>query len=115
MRTWGTALLISGLLVAGCGGGSLKADDPAGYKACVLLAESTKITGDPLKAMGALFEIGEHASKAETQAIRDAASPVLDADAQQAVQKAGGDAPDTQLVDSKALTAACEDNGVDIP
>jgi len=83
------------LAIAGCGGGSLEADDPDGYEACQLYAEADEIADDPLLRMSKVFDAGESASQASTSAIKAAAEPVAD----------------TWVVDGDALSAACDDAG----
>lgn len=95
MRARGWALVAGALLITGCGGGSLEADDPNGYEACQRYAEADEITDDPLLRMGKVFDAGESASQAKTESIKAAAEPVAD----------------THVVDGEALAAACEDAG----
>jgi hypothetical protein len=88
------APLIGALLLTGCGGSSLEADDPAGYQACRIYAESREIEDDPLMRMGALLRAGEQARRADTKEIRAAAQEV-----------AG-----SWIADGEALATACADN-----
>ncbi len=105
------AALLAGLfLLAGCGGASLEADDPAGYEACQLYVESRESDDPVLKAALPMSEVGDHASEAETAAIRDAVEPLF-SDA----ERAESGMPKVWSVDHDALAEACEANGVDVP
>lgn len=103
-------VFVGGLLLAGCGGGSFESADPAGYRACQIYAEAMG-SDDPVMRMGLpLFEVGDRASEAETDAIRDAVKPLTDPDLAEQYGM-----PETWSVNNEALAAACEASGVSIP
>jgi len=102
MRSW--ALVATVVLLAGCGGDSLEADDPAGYEACQLYSESQDSNDSVVRAGLPLFEVGDRASEAETEAIRDAVQPLFGDEMPEGT-------PTVWDVDGEALAAACEEAG----
>lgn len=87
------------MALAACGSDPLD-DDPSGQRACELLTE-TKDAENLDEVAGSFLDIGEAASSAETEGIRDS---VINPDS--------GEAP---LPDLDLLADACEDAGFDIP
>jgi hypothetical protein len=89
------------LIVTGCGDESLSARDPNGYDACTSFVRSWT-SGDAEVKLNEMLASGQAAVKASTTEIRAA------------VEELEGIA-EFPLIDSKAMHAACSDNGFDIP
>lgn len=87
--------------LVGCGGEPL-ADDAQGKKACEALVTSRESDNVGVM-MGSLLVAGKAAVRADTEAIRAAIQEPIEGLEQ------------FPMVDQDALTAACEDAGVDVP
>ena len=102
--------MVAALVLTGCGGSSLESEDPAGYEACRVYAEALESDDPAVRFGGVIFEVGERASQADAEAIRDAVEPLTDPELADQYGM-----PETWSVDREALAAACEANGVEIP
>jgi hypothetical protein len=107
-RRWHVVAAIFCLTVSGCGGApSLAETDPEGYAACRSLVEARTWT-DQKAAAGAVFAAGEHASRATTAALREAAEPLFD----EADLEGTGE---QVFLPGDGLEPACEALGVEVP
>lgn len=91
------------LVLAACGSGGLKSDDPRGYDACSGL---DKITGTGIDLTNNVA-LGLSASAATTKGIRDTAKATFSADALAEMRRANPKVEQIYFVDQEALRTAC--------
>lgn len=101
------------LALTGCAAGGLEVEDPQGYAACKSFSDGRASTDVEVK-MNTLFETGELAAQAKTDAIREAASPLFDDEALESLEGTASEGTQMNLVDSDKMLAACTDAGFDV-
>lgn len=101
------------VLSCGCSAGELpmRSEDPEGFEACRKLAASWDADDDFSAQLALVFEAGEHASKASTDAIREAARPAFEPTSGIRTVEPGTWPPPPMSLNTEELFAACSAEG----
>lgn len=113
MGTDPRALVALAVLLCGCSTGELpmRSEDPEGFEACRKLAAALDAEDDFLAQLTLAHEAGEHASRASTDVIREAAEPAFEPLSGTRTVEPGTWPPPPLTLNTEELFAACNTEG----